>query len=277
MSAQYKGNIESNKIVLEVITLSLSSSGHLLLVGQYLAKQLHIFNASSRSSVTTFDMPDKNNALSDAVWLPYNESYIMCVTTRKVLYLMPAVSAAMGSVTSSTNETSLKHFGASQDNAIYATDYKGCVIQSRDGATWSEAVKEKLAGESCWHAVRVSTCNHSDNMWVIISTHNKWILRVYTMSNNSRGEYLTWRNVDVPNHVRLANSKLAYDGQGNIFTTDTYMKTVHVWFENGQYNRQLLSSGHLIHSPSSLVIDTKRHVLYVGQMFGIIAVFTLQY
>lgn len=260
--------------------LSLSSNGQFLLVGQDSIRQLHIYNASNGSHVTTFNTPGErsNSKLDDALWLPHSENYIACTSsTENLMYLMSVMPVAV-SDTLYINMIDDWQFSVFQDNVIYATDKEVCVRESRDGVKWSPTVKIYLKGERCWHAVRVSVYNHSDNMWIIVARPDeKWILRTYEMNNNSSGEYTTLRNVTVPAQVSLDRSKLAHDGVGNIFTTDRINAAVHVWSAGGQYVRRLLSPQQNIANPSSLIIDTQHHVMYVGQYNGMIDVFTLQY
>lgn len=266
----------------DVTTLSLSGNGQLLCAGQYFTRQLHIYNTSNLTShVATINLPGPSTILErlkDSTWLPLDTNYILYTTLGEELYHLSITSAA--SVKVNLNDKLFpEHFSVSQDNVIYATNDKGCVIQSRDGVTWHQAVKDKLTGEICQHAIRVTTYNQSDNMWVIVQAPNKkWLLRIYAMNNsNSSSDYLAWRNVNVPAQVQLFTSQLAYDGLGNVFTTVRVNAAVHKWSVDGEYVGMLSLSKNVNYEFRSLVIDMQRHVMYVGQDAGTINVFALRY
>lgn len=262
------------------MTLSLSSNGQFLLVGQDSIRKLHIYSASNGSHVITFGTPGEksNNKLDDAVWLPHSENYIACTSsTANRIYLMSVMPVAVSDIMY-IDMTGDWQFSVFQDNVIYATDKEVCVRESRDAVKWSPTVKVYFKGERCWHAVKVTVYNRSDNMWIIVARPDeKWILRTYEINNNSSGDYTGWRDVTVPAQVSLDRSKLAHDGVGNIFTTDRINAAVHVWSAGGRYVGRLLSPQQNIANPSSLIIDTQHHVMYVGQYNGMIGVFTLQY
>ena len=76
--------------------------------------------------------------------------------------------------------------------------------------------------------------------------------------------------------VDMFMGKLAYDGHTNIFLSEYRNKAVHVLSSSGEYERQLLSSDH-IDKPYGLAVDRERHLLYVGQPFGKVGVFTMTY
>jgi hypothetical protein len=260
----------------DVTTLSLSGNGQLLLVGHKFSNLLRVYNVASFFLVTWFNLPEQQDVVSDAVWLPRNDSYIMCATKHGV-YFMPVMQPKMGYGVSTDNIT-IRYFSVFHDNVIYATDTEAGVFKSRDGVTWRQAAKNE---QRAWHAVRVPTSSYVDTLWVILMTtpyHSyDWFLRIYTISNVSGGENEVWCNVTAPAHVKLYYGKLAYDGVGYIFTTDMINRAVHVWLVNGQYDRQLLSSEHIRWAPKSLAIDMQRQVLYLGQELAGIDVFDLRY
>ena len=76
--------------------------------------------------------------------------------------------------------------------------------------------------------------------------------------------------------------KLINDNKGNIFLSDDYKSnSVHVFSENGQYNRKLLTlddiyEGKLM-EPAQLSINNENGLLYVGTRSGEVAVFKIFY
>jgi hypothetical protein len=188
-----------------VTTLSLSDSGQLLLISESFTGQLYIYSASSGLWVNGFNLPKHDIIVNDAVWLPHNDSYIMCATQHGLMYFMPVMRPEMGYGVSTGNIT-LRYFSVSHDNVIYATDTDAGVFQLHDGVMWRQVAKNELEGQQrAWHAVRVPTNSYFDKLWVIIMTPDKscWFLRIYTISNVSSGENQVWCNVTVPAQVNL--------------------------------------------------------------------------
>ncbi len=80
-----------------------------------------------------------------------------------------------------------------------------------------------------------------------------------------------WRDVTLPidKTIDVRRTRLAYDGYGNIFLTDSRNNAVHILSVGGRYERELLSSIDLSWlSPHALVVDKEQEIVYLGQEEG---------
>ena len=211
-----------------------------------------------------------NDQLFDVKWTPRGNIVYTTYGSNKVVSMLQS-----GDILSQTQMTNPQHLSVSNDNVIYLTDYEAGIYQSTDdGITWKLMFKP-TGGGNRWQTVKVIN-EQSDDFWTLEEDDNNCRLRIYNVNRSPCDGPSAWKDVNLPKindkNIDLFNSKLAYDGNGNIFLNDYDNKAIHVLSINGQYHRQLVTS-HYIDCPYNLAVD--RGLLYVVQLGGKLKVFKL--
>ena len=215
--------------------------------------------------------------LWDATWTPRGNIVYTTWLSNKVVVM----SESSKVITTHTQMTDPRYISVSCDDIIYLANYKTGVYQSTDdGVSWSLVFKS-TDGWHCEQVIKVTTDHSDDFLTREESDNNNHHLRVYSVDRRRSDGNVTWRDINVPTtdgkHINLSNSRLSYDGNMNIFLSDSDNEAVHVLSVNGQYNCELLSSQHFKNLLCRLAVDKERQLLYVGQRESVVGVFKLTY
>ena len=212
----------------------------------------------------------------DARWTP--DGNILCSTfwpSCMVVLLTP-----FGEFITSTKMESPQFLSVSTQNVIHLADSKNGVYHSTDyGRSWNFLFKPNNS-RHCKQVIEVST-DQTSNYWLIERTEfNVFELHVYGPLIHSDVS-VSWTEISIaclntPQVLLSFNSRIAYDGDRNIFMCDQFRRVVHVFSSDGQYHRQLLSSSETL-KPQSLFVDVSNTQLYVGQMDLSIYVYKIIY
>jgi hypothetical protein len=216
------------------------------------------------------------------VWLPHNDT-ILCTTARNYAILVISLS---GDVIAQTKNLYPLYLSVSTDEVIYLTTFDGVYQSSDNGLSWCLLIKSQNQAWQYQHAIKVSIDSYTDDIWTLISDGSfYWRLRIYTINSslslnmtrcNVKDLIVTWRDVVAPTSAENTFARPVYDGYANVLIADRLKRAVHVWSVTGQYDRRLLSSSGIT-SLDVVALDKLRHVMYVGQLKGIVAVFNLTY
>ena len=243
-----------------------------LLISSSVLKELYVLSENG-DLLSTLKVTD---FLMDASWTPRGNIVYTTWHSKKVVAM-----SRSGTAISQTQMTDPRLLSVSTDDVIYLADWESGVYESTDdGATWSKVFQSPDGGK-CWQVIKVKTNDNCDDFWTLETDNkDKWRVRVYSV-NRRRAENVTWRDVAVTTsdgkQVGLGIlSRLALDGHTNIFLSELNNQAVHVLSSSGGYERQLLSSDHFVY-PWRLAVDRERHLLYVGQEWGKVGVFTMTY
>ena len=243
----------------------------------YYCSQLFIYSREGRH-LATITIND-NDKLWDATWTPRGNIVYTTFKSNKVVVM----SESSEVITTNTQTTSPLYLSVSNDDIIYLANWGTGVYQSTDdGVSWS-LVFESTDGRHCMQVIKVTT-EDSDNFWTLEynDNYNNTQLRVYSVDRRRTDGNVTWRDINVTTtdgkHINLSiSSRLAYDGNMNIFLSDYHNIAVRVLSVNGQHNCQLLSSHHIKNNPFRLAVDKERQLMYVGQRESVVRVFKLAY
>ena len=234
--------------------------------------ELYIYNRDCHylSTITTKD----NDKLIDATWIPCGN---LIYTTD---YSNVVVMLKSGEVKRSRLNGDPLYFSVCND-IIYLADMKAGVFHSTDeGISWSLA----LSSNDDWNFVQVIqvTTNHSDYFWSLLkgSDHNHHLC-MYSVAKEPFEYNTTWTDISIitgsGKNIILQPSKLSYDGKKNIFLSDFYNRVVYVLSVNGPHYCQLQAPLSISNAPVRLAIDKERQLLYVGQFYFTVDVFSLKY
>ena len=173
------------------------------------------------------------------------------------------------------------------DKVYLADQDEGIFMSSDEGVSWNFVFRLKA-----WYSyfvIKVTVDQH-DDFWTLERNSEKFSeghrFRVYSVDRSCSGPNLnvTWKDIKFPTSSnkriqinRLEKSQLAYNYKSNIFFSDYDNEAVHSLSVNGQYHNQLLTSEDIMNEPTTLAIDEKRQLLFVGQDKGVVDVFKLNY
>ena len=219
---------------------------------------------------------EQNDELYDATWTPYGNIVYTTYNSKKVVL----ISDSGDIITTHFNLTAPNRLSVSNDCVLYLADWKAGVYQSTDGGlSWSLVFKSK-DGRNCLQVINVKH-NNNDDFWTVEQDNlYDYHLRVYSVNKTLHGANVTWKDINVVTtsgkHIKLSGgSRLSYDGNANIYLSDPANKAVHLLSVNGQYQGQPISSDNIKIEAWRIMVDKERNLLYVGQRFGVVGVFTL--
>ena len=248
----------------------LSVQNNKLLISCYQFSQLFIYSQDGLhlSTIST----NGKDKLRDAAWTPGGNIVYTAYNNNKVVVLSES-----GEVIATSQLTAPRYLSVSNDDTIYLADMKTGVYQSTDdGVSWNLVFKS-TDGWHCAQVIKVTT-DHFNDYWTL-GTFDKWCLRVYSVDENFDYE-MSWKDIDLitkdGEQINFDSSKLAYDGDMNMFLRDYHNKAVHILSTNGEYHCQLLSPNDLSNTPCRLAVDKERELLYVGQSDSVVEVFHLK-
>ena len=250
-----------------------------LLVGcgdnKYECLQLYIVSSEGHTLSTIETAND--GALLDATWTPQG-NIVYTTWPKKVV----VVTESGNIVIKHTHFAAPLCLSVSDDDIpiIYLADTEKGVYKSKDnGWNWSLVFNStEEINAVIWQAIKVNT-NHGSDFWTVgwdDESINR--LRIYNVGDVFGKTVI--RNINATtksgHRIVVESSKLAHDGNVNIFVSDT-SKFIHLFAVTGDYRRQLLWYEHLQSAPFGLAIDKYRQLLYVGQSDGLVEVFKLIY
>ena len=216
-------------------------------------------------------------ALLDATWTPLG-NIVYTTWLKKVI----VVTESGNIIIKHTHFIAPQCLSVSDDatSIIYLAGREIGVYQStNDGWSWSIAFNSTEGMCSgIWQVIKVNT-DHGGDFWTI-GSDNASINHLCVYSAGHAFGSTVMRNINATTssgkRIVMKNSKLAYDGNMNIFVSDS-QKFIHLFAVTGDYRRQLLSSEHLQEAPFSLALSRDNTLLYVGQSDGFVEVFKLIY
>ena len=250
----------------------LSAFNNTLLIGRTSFSQLFIYSSEGHhvSTITT----EFNDTLMDATWTPRGYIVYTTLKTNKVMVITKS-----GEVnTTHTHLVQPKYLSVSNDDVVYLAACTEGVYQSRDdGISWS-LVFQSTNNWCLNYVIKVNSSN-SDDFWTIEENSKKHNLRVYSMDRRRNDSNLTSRDIKISTAERKQGynpaSKLLFDGKMSIFLIDIFLRTIHVFSANGQYQCQLDSYRHIKKIAHRLAVDMEHKRLYIGQGMGTVEVFKL--
>lgn len=256
-----------------VTTLSVSHDGRLLIVAQYGQNKSYIYNTSG-SYVSTIQVPGKHS-IRDAVWAPHGDNIMITCEYGSSLWLV----SATGTVISETGFVTPAELSVSPGGVIYLTHHRFGIFESKDdGKSWYSLIRQ-FDIVKYQHAIRVPVDEQSYDIWTIVridEARDSYRLRIYSLPSGSNKVPNRGRDLAVPN-CRLEDfSRLAFDGHSHVYITESFGAGVHEWSVTSYHERQLLQTADSRRLSYRVTVDTRRHVLYVGQVSGIVSVFTRQ-
>jgi hypothetical protein len=185
-----------------------------------------------------------------------------------------------GEVIAQTKMTDPAYFGTiSNDDSqsLSLADYSTGVYQSTDGGLTWQLVFRAPRPWATRQAIRV-TATRNTTTGDIITTATWWTIDVLGSNSSRLSLYdagtLERRDVSLPSHITsIFQSRLAYDDKSQrIFMTDVVNNDVHQLSVDGSYIGRLLSG---LNAPCSIVVNTERALLYVGQSDATVGVYKL--
>jgi hypothetical protein len=273
-----------------------------------------VFNITSGSNVTTLHVP--NGYLLDLAWTR-NGSVVFTAAFFATFANVPLFSEVVtmslnGSVIARTvNELdkaipfplTFQGLSLSTDGAIYMTvanESRQSDIRTQhyvyesldDGETWSVVFEIPADYHNWMSATKVSTDPQHIVFWTRAADYNSenykpenYSVRVYTVSKPRNANFdntnVTWHDINATSVIQNEKAliKLVYDGQSNVFTSNS--RDVYAWSASDESELLLLDSSvdNTLNNPmGSVSVDRQRNVLYAGRYNGsVISVFNLTY
>ena len=231
-----------------------------LLIGCLSLSQLLIYDCEGRYLFTIYIIGQPR----DAIWTS-NGSIVLT----KFNYNTVVVISDSGKViTTHTQISNPGYFSASDDGIIYLADIMEGVYQSTDnGMSWGLVFKS-ANGWHCLLVIKV-TKDYFDDFWALEFDSSKYHLRVYSVNTNCFTCNVTWIDVNATTifdkHINLSpDSIMLHDGFMSVFFSDFDNKLIQVFSIDGLYCCQLPSFRNGKQTAWKMVINNKRHLLYVG-------------
>ena len=250
-----------------------------LLVSQDELSQLFIYSKEGRHRLTiSINSDDK---LNDASWTPYGN--IIYTSPRN--YKVSVITETSDTITS-CDMIAPWTLSVSSRGIIYLVDkVKGLHQSSDDGISWKFLFKSVDRLFTITYVVQVTT-HHGDDFWAIERSNeddNNVRLGKYSLA---RGRAIatapTRTNIHFDETINdslmkiSSNSRLSYDGRGNIFLSDDANDVIHIFSVKGQYYNKLTTVIYANLKQRPLVVDHKNKLLYAGVMSNV-GVFKLIY
>ena len=237
-----------------------------LLISQLESSELFVY---SREGYHLYNV-SINGTLFDALWT--HRGNIVYTTSDYISNV--ALMSESGYDIQKTQMNIPRSLSISSDGIIYVADEITGLYQSTDhGFSWNIVFKPTYNEAFAFFqlSVRVTNGNNSD-FWTIEQTPSRFsqlcVYRInYKLFNNSTAHVTK---------LIAGVTKLAYDGNGNVFLYFGSSETIHVYSVTGQY-RCLIVSLERREEPKSLVVDHKMSQLYVGISNSKVRVFKLIY
>lgn len=259
--------------------LSVSSTGHNVLVGLSITNVLHIYTANG-SHVATLNVPD-DELVFDAVFT--HRGNIVCITAGTVMVL-----SMSGQILNRYTGTVGWYFSVSQDGSIYASRKNKIYLSTDDGMSWSFKFSVPDNKSYVQQTVKVAPNQHNEIFWTVESKEplfNDNInsqLYMYTLNKTSDNVALNVirSNVTIPTHIQdMSVYSLTFDGHSTIFVLVDNVQDVLMWSVDGVFKDQLQLLLH--NSPifaNCFAVDNDSHTMYVGfSSHSIVSVFKMIY
>ncbi len=265
--------------------LSVKGNGNLI-TGALYSKQIYVVDLNNIEDDPSIINIHEGIGLLDAAWIPAGR---IVFTTHNSPTVTVVSEDDYDDITRiDLHVGKLQHISVSFDDAIYVTDTNSGVYQSRDdGVTWSHVFSSPRSRWSCREAIKVSTDpSRQTEDFVAIGEDksvgtNAFRLRMYTVDWQNSTDGLTWRDITLPGYINMKDSRMGYDGYGNVFLTDSDAKAVHVLALIDGY--QMLThkmAVNISNVPASVAVVRQQNqmMMYVGHQKGnTVSVYTLMY
>jgi hypothetical protein len=260
--------------------LSASDRLKLLLVGDRHSAKISLFTAEG-VHVATVDLPF-GDQLYDAAWTPIRDNIVYTNTLGTYVCVMSVNGDIIAHKRNYVATNKLNYISVSSDNIIYiALGYNGIVLSRDDGMTWTRLQPSPNSIPA--YAIKVSTTNHTDELWVLesqlSSINNR--LRTYKIDSQS-GDILINSSRNFTQLHSAANEngvfKLVHDGNKNVYVLSmSSPKRVSVLSVNRDYTCQMVLDHDAVKPIQSLVVSKQRDYMYLGMLHGYIGVYSLSY
>ena len=244
--------------------------------------KLYIYSSQGRY-ISTINLHEKIN---DATWTSYgNILYSASGGVDKIAMISKA-----GSLITQSKVNSPELFSTSQNFTIYVgSRSKNVFASNNDGFDWNNVnslsqLPSNISTKQLPYRNQVVATTMYDKVyfWIhcVMYCEDSATLQLYSKHGNKIG-HATRKNFNVTLAKETRGTfyrRLTSDGGMNVFLSDPYNKAVHAFSADGQHHSYLLSASDFYGmQPSSLTLDRKKSILYVGQSQGSVRAFNLLY